>query len=71
MGDAQVAYYENQLHSLFFTLVFSTFMIVKYPRLLSLIRISVSTHLRIHMLCIHIYFWQDREGIHQEYNNRA
>ena len=34
-------------------------------------RISLSTHLRIHMLCIHIYFWQDREGIHQEDNNRA
>lgn len=32
---------------------------------------TVNTHLRIHMLCIHIYFWQDREGIHQEDNNRA
>ena len=47
-------------------------MIGKYPRLITDAHfISVSTHLRIHMLCIHIYFWQDREGIHQEDNNRA
>ena len=35
MGDMQVAYYEKQFYSLFFTPVFSTFMIVKYPRLIT------------------------------------
>ena len=32
MGDMQVAYYEKQFYSL---PVFSTFMIVKYPRLIT------------------------------------
>ena len=35
MGDMQVAYYEKQLYSLFFMPVFSTFMIVEYPRLIT------------------------------------
>ena len=39
MGDMQVAYYETmnlkQFYSLFFMPVFSTFKIVKYPRLIT------------------------------------
>ena len=37
MGDVKVAYYEKQCNSssLFFTPVFSTFVIVKYPRLIT------------------------------------
>ena len=35
MGDVQVAYYEKQFNSLLFMPVFSIFMIVKYPRLIT------------------------------------
>ena len=37
MGDVEVAYYEKQCNSssLFFTPLFSIFMIVKYPRLIT------------------------------------